>query len=118
MAERIRSVLVVEDEFFIAYQLQDALEAGGFRVLGPVATVSDAIDLINHERPDAAVLDVNLGRESVAPVALNLRTLGVPYVLATAYDKAELASTFLFADALNLGKPTDLQLLVETIRSL
>ncbi|KPH05109.1 response regulator (plasmid) [Rhizobium acidisoli] len=118
MAERVRSVLVVEDEFFIAVQLQDALVAGGFRVLGPVATVSAALALINSEQPDAAVLDVNLGHESAAPVALHLKTLGVPYVLATGYDKAQLASTYLFADALNLGKPTDLQRLVDTIRSL
>ncbi|PCK81516.1 hypothetical protein CPT34_08290 [Rhizobium sophoriradicis] len=102
----------------IAHQLQDALEAGGFRVLGPAATVSQAVELIDGERPDAAVLDFNLGGESVTPVALHLRTLGVPYVLTTAYDKARLASSFLFADALNLGKPTDLQRLVETIRSL
>lgn len=87
-------------------------------MLGPAATVSNAIDLINSERPDAAVLDVNLGRENVAPVALHLKTLGVPYVLATSYDRAELASAFLFADALNLGKPTDMKRLVEAIRSL
>ncbi|ANL38257.1 MULTISPECIES: response regulator [Rhizobium] len=118
MAERIRSVLVVEDEFIIAHQLQDALEAGGFLVLGPAATVTEAIDLINSERPDAAVLDFNLGRENVVPVALHLRTLKVPYVLATAYDKAGLESAFLFVDALNFGKPTDLQRLVHTIRSL
>ncbi|KKZ84074.1 response regulator [Rhizobium phaseoli] len=118
MAERIRSVLVVEDEFIIAHQLQDALEAGGFRVLGLAATVTEAIDLINSERPDAAVLDFNLGRENVVAVALHLRTLKVPYVLATAYDKAGLESAFLFVDALNFGKPTDLQRLVHTIRSL
>lgn len=115
MAERIRSVLVVEDEFFIAYQLQDALEAGGFRVLGPVASVWDAIDLIDSERPDTAVLDVNLGQENVAPVAFHLKTLGVP---ASARQRHELAWTPLLGDALNLGKPTDPQRLVDAIRSL
>lgn len=116
--DRRRCVLVVEDELFIAFELEAALMDGGFRVLGPVGTVRDAFDLLNSERPDAAVLDVNLGGENVAPVALQLKILGVPFVLATASDSAELARNAAFAGVANLGKPTDLKHLVAAIRTL
>ncbi len=59
--ERERCVLVVEDELFIAIELKAALAEAGFRVLGPVGSASDALDLLHDERPHAAVLDVNLG---------------------------------------------------------
>lgn len=113
-----RCVLVVEDEMFIAFELEAALIDGGFRVLGPVGSVKDALDLLKNERPDAAVLDVNLAGENVAPVALQLRVLGVPFVLATASDSAELARNAVFADVRNLGKPTNLKHLVDTVWAL
>jgi two-component system, response regulator PdtaR len=39
-------VLVVEDELFIAMELREILTSGGFRVLGPVASVDLALDLM------------------------------------------------------------------------
>jgi DNA-binding response OmpR family regulator len=114
----MRSVLIVEDEFLIAMDLQNALERAGFRVVGPVGTVSSAIDLIERDQPETAVLDVNLGTEEVLPVAARLKSLGVPYVLATARTKGELSQDSLLADVLNLGKPTDLRRLLTVIRSL
>jgi two-component system, response regulator PdtaR len=41
--------------------------------------------------PDVALLDVNLRGELVTPVAERLRALGVPFVVASAYDGARLA---------------------------
>src|SRR3954451_4862424 len=55
-----RRVLVVEDEFVIALDLQLALYRLGCEVLGPVASVAEALVLLRHERPDAAVLDINV----------------------------------------------------------
>lgn len=99
-----RSVLVVEDEMMIAWDLEQTLTAAGMRVLGPVASVETALALIRSERPDAAILDLNLRGELVTPVARRLRQMGVPFVLATAYnhlrgDDAE------FSGVENLGKP-------------
>ena len=113
-----KQVLVVEDEVLIAMELEDALRDGGFDVLGPAGSVNHALNLLNDERPHAAVLDVTLGREKVTPVALLLKSLGVPFILASASDAAELARHHVLADALNLGKPTDLAQLVEVVRGL
>ncbi|MBX5222366.1 response regulator [Rhizobium sp. NLR8a] len=108
-------VLVVEDEFFIADELRRKLTAAGLRVLGPVSSNEHALDLLEQERPDVAVLDVHLGGARATPVAAKLRQLNIPFVLATASPAHELASPVL-ADAVILEKPTDFGLLIETVR--
>ncbi len=100
-------VLVVEDEFLLAMDLALLLERHGWRVLGPAATVAQALHLLDGgSQPAVALLDVNLRGELVTPVAAALRALGVPFVLASAYDDARLAALGL-AGAPNVGKPAD-----------
>lgn len=111
-------ILVVEDELFIAMELEAALIEGGFRVVGPAASVEDALYLLGDEQPHAAVLDFNLGRDKVTPVALQLKSLGVPFVLASASGPAELARYKVLADVHNVGKPTDAGRLLEAVRAL
>jgi DNA-binding response OmpR family regulator len=99
-------VLVVEDEFLIALDLELLLRRHGWRVLGPAATVAAALRLLRGATPDVALLDVNLRGELVTPVAEELRARGVPFVLASAYDGHELGVVAL-ATAPNVGKPID-----------
>ncbi len=113
-----RIVLVVEDEFFIAIELESVLTKGGFEVLGPASSVEQALALLKGQRPDAAVLDVTLGAETVTPVALLLKSWGVPFILASASDAAALARHDALAEVPNLGKPTDMKRLVDVVRSL
>ncbi|WP_434733642.1 response regulator [Rhizobium sp. YTUHZ044] len=109
-------VLVVEEEFFIADELRRKLTAAGLRVLGPVSSNEHALDLLEQERPDVAVLDVHLGGARATPVAAKLRQLNIPFVLATASPAHELASDPVLAGAVILEKPTDFGLLIETVR--
>ena len=102
-----RLVLVVEDEFLIALDLEQLLRRHGWRVLGPAATVDQALRLLRDgETPDVALLDVNLGGEPVTPVAEALRARGVPFVLASAYGGHGPTAAAL-AGAPAVGKPTD-----------
>ena len=110
-----RLVLVVEDEFLIAMDLEELLRRHGWRVLGPVATVAGALRLLAGERPDVALLDINLRGELVTPVAEELRARGVPFVLASAYDGHEPAGVAL-AKAPSVGKPTDERRLLAALR--
>jgi CheY-like chemotaxis protein len=98
-------VLVVEDEVLLALDHKLLLEQHGWRVLGPVATVIEALRLLESERPDVALLDVNVNGEMVTPVAEVLRSLNLPFVLASAYDGPDLGALGL-AGAPNVGKPT------------
>lgn len=81
-----RNVLVVEDEYFLADETRRVLQSLGAVVVGPVAHVSDALDLLASETVDAAILDVHLGDELVFPVAEKLEEADIPYVFATGYD--------------------------------
>jgi len=79
------TVLVVEDDFIVAYDMQSLLEEQGARILGPAATLAEARDLVQKQTPTIAVLDVNLNGEFVFPLTDDLRALKVPFVFATAY---------------------------------
>ena len=108
-------VLVVEDEFLIALDLGSTLERHGWRVLGPAATVAEALDLLAaNELPDLALLDVDLRGELVLPVARWLAKRCVPFVLTSGHERAQELDRTL-AGTPNLGKPTDEALLLATI---
>ena len=83
-----KRILVVEDEYFLADEVRQKLTGLGAVVVGPVATVTDAMDLIDCSDIDAAILDVHLGDEFVFPVADRLDELDIPFVFATGYDPA------------------------------
>lgn len=80
-------LLLVEDEYLNALYVTELLKPWAIEPVGPSATVDDALDLLDHARPDAALLDVNLQGEPVFPVAERLRTLGVPFAFASGYDR-------------------------------
>lgn len=101
-----RTVLVVEDEFLIAMELDSTLRHAGYRVLGPAPSVGRALELLRRARPDAAVLDVNLAGERVTPVAEVLRAMAVPFILASGYGAAELDADPVLREAVNIGKPS------------
>lgn len=83
-------MLVVEDQSIVAFHLMDVLHEAGCRVVGPVATLEPALALAQGEQLDLAVLDVNVEGEQIFPVALELETRGIPYVLATGYGESTL----------------------------
>src|SRR5688500_8003036 len=81
---RDRRLLVVEDDYAIASDLEEALEAHGAHVIGPAGTVADALELIAAQAEiDGAVLDIDLHGERAYPVADALRGRGVPFIFAT-----------------------------------
>lgn len=77
-----RRVLVVEDEYLIASDVAEMLGRAGVDVVGPVASVRDALDALDP-LPDVASLDVKLGDETSFPIADELTRRGVPFVFAT-----------------------------------
>ncbi len=81
-----KRIMVVEDEYFLADEVRRKLKALGAVVIGPVAHVDAALELIDGNHVDAAILDVHLGTDLVFPVADRLEELDVPFVFATAYS--------------------------------
>lgn len=90
-----RRVLLVEDDYFIADDMACQLEARGAEVIGPVASVDAAIELIEHtECIDGAVVDINLQGLMAWPIADALLRRGVPFVFATGYDSASIPTRY------------------------
>jgi DNA-binding NarL/FixJ family response regulator len=58
----------------------------GYVVIGPAATVGQALALVEAEAIDAAVLDINLNGELSYAVADALAARGAPYVFVSGYD--------------------------------
>jgi DNA-binding response OmpR family regulator len=99
-------VLVVDDELLVADHLQLLLEDAGYTVVGPVATVEKGLAAVRGEQLDGVLLDANLNGRSSAPIADELRTRGVPFVVVTGYGKLEFADPVL-NNAPRLSKPFD-----------
>lgn len=100
-----RRVLVVEDEALVAMLVEDALLDAGAGVIGPAATVAEALACLERETPDVAVLDLNLAGETSTPVADVLAARGIPFVVATGYGADGLPPGH--AKATVLAKPYD-----------
>jgi DNA-binding response OmpR family regulator len=82
MAKR---VLVVEDEFLIARDIEKMLGDLGIEVVGPACSRQSALYLARNENLNGAILDVNLGDGSyVNQVVDVLSERGVPFVYAAA----------------------------------
>jgi CheY-like chemotaxis protein len=87
-------ILVVEDEPLIAMLIEDILRERGCDVVGPAATVADGLRLVTDAPLDAALLDVNIGEETVYPVADALRRLDVPFVFVTGLREDNLSEPY------------------------
>lgn len=80
-------ILVVEDDYIVALNLEHELVAAGFEVVGLVAAADEAVAKAAEERPDLAVVDIRLrGPRDGVDAALELRErYGVPSLFASAH---------------------------------
>ena len=118
-APRLRDarILVVEDETLVALDLRLALARAGAKVLGPAASVEEALELVAVDVPSAAILDVNLGGERVDRLADRLLGQGVPVVFVTGYDTGQILPDRL-RHLTVLQKPVDSAVLIDRLQKL
>ena len=78
-------VLVVEDQWHVANALKSLLEADGAQVSGPVSTIADALRLAAEQKPELAVVDINLKGKMAYGLIDHLIDQGVRVVVVTGY---------------------------------
>ena len=78
-------VLVVEDHWHVANALKLFLETEGMEVSGPAARTTDARRLAAAQKPDLAVVDINLKGEMAYVLIDQLHDQGVPIVVVSGY---------------------------------
>jgi CheY-like chemotaxis protein len=88
-AEIATDVLIIEDETFIAMELEGLVESLGHRVLGVARTHSEAIALTKKKKPGLILADIQLADGSSGLDAVNelLRSFEVPVIFITAYPE-------------------------------
>ena len=89
------NILLVEDEAFIALDVDHVLSTAACNVLGPYANVAATLRAIDQaERIDCGILDLNLGNEHTLSVADALSARSVPFVWVSGYDRQMLPERY------------------------
>ena len=88
-AEIATDVLIIEDETFIAGQLEELVESLGHRVLGIARTHAEAIALTRNKKPGLILADIQLADGSSGLEAVNelLTSFEAPVIFITAYPE-------------------------------
>lgn len=112
----MKNLLILEDEPFIAMDLQYAVEDAGHRPLAAIDNEEAAREIENN-RIDGAILDVNLGRETCQATAMRLREACVPFILHTG-DLNRAGEELQALDAPVVAKPQIAEDVVEKLLAL
>lgn len=73
-------VFVAEDELIIGHDLCDTVSEAGYIVEGPYDDLSSAMLAYQKNKPDIAILDVQLGDGIVYPLAEQMMAENVPVI--------------------------------------
>jgi CheY-like chemotaxis protein len=104
----------VEDEYYLADELQSELESAGAIVVGPVGGLLPALALVEASPDlDGAILDVNLKGEKVFPAAEILQDRNVPILFVTGYNQSSIPQQF--ENALRCEKPVPSQQVIAAL---
>jgi DNA-binding response OmpR family regulator len=109
-------VLIVEDEWFLANDLQTALKSVGADVIALVGDIDDARAQLACGGFDIGVIDIKLRGHNAFDLADELRRQGTPFVFATGYSAEVIPARF--ANAPRWEKPFDPHLLARYVLQL
>jgi DNA-binding NarL/FixJ family response regulator len=110
----------VEDDYFVASNLEHSLKEAGYDVVGVAVSAAEAEDMARDTRPALAIMDIRLaGKADGIGAAIKLSLdYGVPSIFATAHGDAE---TRLRAAKANprgwVTKPYSTEAIIVAIRS-
>jgi len=79
------SLFLVEDEALIRMMMAEMVEELGHQIVAEAGSVREGLPLAETVEFDLALLDVNLGGESVAPIAITIERRGLPFLFVTGY---------------------------------
>jgi DNA-binding NarL/FixJ family response regulator len=105
-------LLIVDDNPQFLEAARGLLEAEGMTVVGVASTISDALDRVAVLRPDATLVDIELGEESGFELARRLTEAadGVParVVLISTYAEHDLRELIEASPAVGFLSKSDL----------
>ena len=88
-----KSVLIVEDQFVEANDLQLILKKAGYNVCGIARSVPIAQEILKNEKPDFVLLDIFLkGKLTGIDLAKQLRDDNIPFIYSSANSNEDILS--------------------------
>jgi DNA-binding LytR/AlgR family response regulator len=80
-------ILLVEDELIIAEDMTNMLERIGYEIIGSAIDFDEAIDILETEKPDLILLDVNLGgkKDGIHLAEEINKRFDIPFIFTTSY---------------------------------
>lgn len=104
------NILIIEDEIIIAAELAQILGSMGYTISGMAVNYSNAVSLLESEKPDMAIVDINLGGSKTGvDVGSYINDHNkIPFIYLTSNsDKQTVDSAILTKPAAYLLKPFD-----------
>jgi len=113
----LAGALLVEDEIFVVLDMEDTLRHHGIRVAASCSSIAQALEWLESNRPNLAVIDYRLRDGTSEKIAKVLRTRNVPTVVYSANSfepplHEEDFGTFPWVD-----KPSDAAVLMAAIQA-
>jgi DNA-binding response OmpR family regulator len=107
------TVLLVEDDPLVAMDVETVLAEAGYRVIGPADSCAHALSILRQEKPDVAILDLNLRGEMAFAVFDRLDETGRPFIIVSGHSRQVVPARH--ARRPFLQKPCDNGVLLKTL---
>jgi DNA-binding NtrC family response regulator len=110
--------MILEDDPFIALDMEGVMEDAGFNIVGPVASVPEAMKLLKDEEtpsPDCALLDFYVSGGTSELLARELGRVGVPYIVLTG-NAADARKAMADEKPIIRSKPVQVQRILDDVQ--
>ncbi len=83
----MKKILIVEDEFSVALDLESQLQKLGYQVVGTADCYDDALQILNEEAPDMVLMDIHIrGEKDGIQTAQKIQeSYRIPVIFLTAF---------------------------------
>lgn len=108
MIDTDKNILIIEDEFSIAMDMEMRLQKMGYRVVGIATNYKDALAILLEESIDIALLDINLnGDKTGIDIGKIIKEkFNIPIIFITAYTDSKTLNDALEANPMGyITKP-------------
>jgi two-component system, response regulator PdtaR len=115
-----RQVLIVEDEFFVALDLETTLTRAGFEIVGVASNAEDAVRLAEALQPSVVIMDIRLAgqRDGIDAAIEIFERFKIRSVFATAHhDPGTIARAERANAAGWLAKPYSPQSVIAAVQA-
>ncbi|KWV57075.1 hypothetical protein AS156_03490 [Bradyrhizobium macuxiense] len=109
----MRTILIVEDEYFIADDCASLARRAGFHVAGPFTSIEEARE--HAFTASGALIDINVSGMATYKLIDDLLEMGVPITLYTGYDRGALPEKY--AHIPMVTKPQDCGQAIKILRT-